>query len=225
MARGGEKGKNWQKFLAQLPRPPLPAAVGIFLLAVLAAFLLRGKEEPSIPLLVATPQELPGWIREELLPVNEWSRPGEAMEAVNGIVIHYVGNPGTTAGQNRDYFAGLAQSHEAYASSNFLVGLEGEVLLCVPIGEVAYCSNDRNIDTLSIEVCHPDDTGAFTPESYASLVKLVNWLRDFYSLEPEDVIRHYDVKGKECPKYYVDHPEAWAAFREELKQAAKNPET
>ncbi len=140
------------------------------------------------------------------------------MEAVRGIVVHYVGNPGTTAQQNRSYFAGLARSHETYASSNFVIGLEGEVLLCVPPGEVAYCSNDRNGDTLSIEVCHPDDTGRYTQASYTSLVRLVNWLREFYELEPEDVIRHYDVTGKACPKYYVDHPEEWEAFRRELAE-------
>ena len=92
------------------------------------------------------------------------------------------------------------------------------MLLCVPPGEVAYCSNDRNGDTLSIEVCHPDDTGRYTQASYTSLVRLVNWLREFYELEPEDVIRHYDVTGKACPKYYVDHPEEWEAFRRELAE-------
>ena len=170
---------------------------------------------PRIPV----PETLPDWITVDLIPINQWSRPGTAMEAMNGIVVHYVGNPGTTAQQNRSYFAGLARSHEAYASSNFLIGLEGEVLLCVPIGEVAYCSNDRNGDTLSIEVCHPDDTGQFTPASYESLVKLVNWLRAVYALEPDQVIRHYDVTGKECPRYYVEHPEAWAGFKADLLAA------
>lgn len=167
---------------------------------------------PRIPV----PDSLPGWITVDLLPVNQWSRPGKPMEAMNGIVIHYVGNPGTTAAQNRSYFTGLARSHEGYASSNFIIGLEGEVLLCVPIGEVAYCSNDRNGDTLSIEVCHPDETGEFTPESYESLVRLVNWLREFYDLDVDDVIRHYDVSQKICPKYYVEHPEAWEQFRTDL---------
>ena len=40
---------------------------------------------------------LPDWIREELLPINPYSRPGETLEQVNGVVVHYVGNPGTTA--------------------------------------------------------------------------------------------------------------------------------
>ena len=30
------------------------------------------------------------------------------------------------------------------------------------------------------------------------------------------MIRHYDVTGKECPRYYVEHPEAWDAFRADV---------
>ncbi|MDE6107958.1 MAG: N-acetylmuramoyl-L-alanine amidase [Oscillospiraceae bacterium] len=138
------------------------------------------------------------------------------MTAVNGIVVHYVGNPGSTARQNRSYFAKLALTHATYASSNFIIGLDGEILLCVPIGEVAFCSNDRNDDTLSIEVCHPDDTGEFTPESYESLVRLVRWLAEFYELDEEDILRHYDIRGKECPRYFVQNPEAWEEFKTEV---------
>ena len=44
----------------------------------------------------------------ELLTVNEYSRPGAALEQVNGIVVHYTANPGTTAIQNRSYFENRA---------------------------------------------------------------------------------------------------------------------
>lgn len=206
------KTRKSQRRRSGPPKAPLKASMGIFALALLAFFLVRGPSRPAVPV----PEELPDWIQEELLPLNRWSRPGTAMEAVNGVVVHYVGNPGTTAAQNRSYFEGLSRTHETYASSNFLIGLEGEVILCVPIGEVAYCSRERNRDTLSIEVCHPDDTGEFTPESYVSLVRLVTWLQEFYHLQPEDVIRHYDVTGKACPKYFVDHPQAWEEFRAAL---------
>ena len=201
-------------------RPPrlLFFSLGLFAIAVAFALFSRLWSGEESPIKVRVPETLPDWIQEKPLPVNEWSRPGEGVEAVNGIVVHYVGNPGTSAEQNWGYFAGLADSHETYASSNFLVGLDGEILLCVPLGEVAYCSSQRNGDTISIEVCHPDDSGVFTQESYDALVKLVNWLRDFYELSPEQVIRHYDVTGKVCPKYYVDHPEAWEEFRAELAQ-------
>ena len=76
----------------------------------------------------------------ELLPVNEYSRPGLALKKVRGIVVHYTANPGTTAIQNRNYFAGLEQSHQTKASSHFVIGLDGEIVQCIPCNEIAYAS-------------------------------------------------------------------------------------
>ena len=163
--------------------------------------------------------------------MNPYSRPGEPLEKINGVVIHYVGNPGTTAHANRNYFESLSSGAEdTYASSHFIVGLDGEVIQCVPLTEVAYASNTRNEDTVSIEVCHPDETGQFSPVTYARTVELTAWLCRTFKLNPsQDVIRHYDVTGKICPKYYVDNPEAWDDFRadvalemERQKEAEKN---
>ena len=82
--------------------------------------------------------------------------------------------------------------------SNFVVGLEGEIVQCVPTWEVAYASNSRNIDTVSIECCHPDETGEFNDETYRSMVQLCAWLCLKFGLDEEDVIRHHDVTGKNC---------------------------
>lgn len=158
--------------------------------------------------------QIPSWVDKQLLTPNPYSRPETPVQKVNAIVIHYVGNPGTSAAANRSFFEGLAVSGETYASSNFIVGLEGEILQCVPVNEVAYCSSDRNSDTVSIEVCHPDAEGQFTEASMASLVKLTAWLCEAFHLSADDVIRHYDVTGKECPLYYVHHPEAWEGLKE-----------
>ena len=158
--------------------------------------------------------DLPAWVDQQIIPVNGAARRGETMKQVTDIAIHYVGNPGTTAQANRNYFASLADGAEGtYASSHFLVGLEGEVLQCVPLTEIAYASNIRNEDTVSIEVCHPDETGLFSDVTYARTVELTAWLCRTFDLDPEtDVIRHYDVTGKICPRYYVEHPEAWEGF-------------
>ena len=160
--------------------------------------------------------DVPGWITQELLPVNEYSRPGDALPQVNGVVVHYVGNPGTTAKQNRSFFANLAETHETYASSHFVVDMDGTVLQCVPLDEISYCSNDRNADTISIECCHPDDTGKFTQETAGALARLLDWLIETYGLEREDILRHHDVNGKDCPKYFVRNPEEWDAFLDQL---------
>lgn len=153
----------------------------------------------------------------QLLTVNDYSRPGEPLEQVHAIVIHYTANPGTTAQQNRDYFEGLKDSHITSASSHFVIGLEGEIIQCIPCNEVAYASNERNHDSIAIECCIEDDTGKFNPDTYRSLVHLTAWLCGRYDLTATDVIRHYDITGKLCPKYYVEHEEAWTQFREDVE--------
>lgn len=155
----------------------------------------------------------------QLLDVNAYSRPGIETEGINGIVIHYTANPGSTAQENRDYFNDLQYTHTTEASSNFIIGLEGEIIQCVPTWEVAYASNERNFDTVSIECCHPDESGEFTDETYRSLVQLTAWLCMKFDLTEEDVIRHYDVTGKICPKYFVDHEVEWEEFRLNVRKA------
>jgi N-acetylmuramoyl-L-alanine amidase len=165
--------------------------------------------------------ETPEYVQKDYLTVNEWSRPGDPLEKVNGVVIHYVGNPDTTAQANRNYFESLSSGTEGtYASSHFVVGLEGEVIQCIPLTEISYASNDRNGDTVSIEVCHPDETGQFSTVTYEKVVELTAWLCETFRLDPEtDVIRHYDVTGKDCPKYYVENPETWEQFLADVADA------
>ena len=158
----------------------------------------------------------------ELLTVNEYSRPGLSTNEITGIVIHYTANPGSTAMENRDYFEGLKDSHITQASSNFVVGLDGEIVQCVPTWEVAYASNTRNFDTVSIECCHPDETGKFNEATYKSMVQLTAWLCEKFSLTEEDVIRHYDITGKICPKYFVENEDAWKQFKSDVKAVLDN---
>ena len=157
----------------------------------------------------------PEWVEQDILPLNPYSRPGTPLETIDGVVVHYVGNPATSAEANRSFFAGLALTGETYASAHFLVGLDGEVLQCVPLTEIAYCSNERNDDTISIEVCHDDETGEFNADTLDSLERLTAWLCVTFDLDAQtDVIRHYDVTGKICPKYYVEHEDAWLSFKD-----------
>ena len=201
----------------------LTAALVIALVIVSAVILLSLENEDNgeLPEVVRYDNEgdviaLPEWIEEAHIPVNEFSRPGKKTDKIVGIVVHYVGNPGTSAMANRNYFAGLADSGATYASSNFIIGLDGEIIEVVPLGEVAYCSNNRNSDTVSIECCHPDESGKFTAETEASLIKLSAWLSEVYGIERDGVIRHHDVTGKLCPLYYVEHEDEWEAFRDEV---------
>lgn len=188
----------------------LLAVLGVLVLAVVAVLASRGLPGEDIP--------VPDYVEKDYLTVNEFSRPGTPLEKIDGVVIHYVGNPGTSAQANRNYFESLAQGTDGvYASSHFIVGLEGEVVQWIPLTEIAYASNSRNDDTVAIEVCHPDETGEFSAVTYDRLVELTAWLCTTFHLDPgEDVIRHYDVSGKLCPLYYVENPEAWEAFLQDV---------
>lgn len=201
-------------------RQKLAAKVGLAVLLVLLAMLLlfkcvSGKTGTSNLNVDASEPE----IDVQLLDVNEYSRPGTESDPITGIVIHYTANPGSSAQENRDYFNSLKDGHGDYISSHFVVGLEGEIVQCVPTWEIAYASNERNHDTISIECCHPDEGGKFNEETYISVVKLTAFLCKKYNLTEEAVIRHYDVTGKNCPKYFVENEEAWQLFKADVGEA------
>lgn len=174
-------------------------------------------EKPSAENAAATNAEsgFPEWITEAYLTLDGESRTGERLDDVLNIAVHYVANPGSSAMANRNYFEGP----DSDTSSHFIVGLEGEVLLLIPLDERSCATNERNVDTISVEVCHPDETGEFSPETYDSLVRLLAYLCDRFGLVEEELIRHYDVTGKMCPRYYVEHPEAWEQLKSDVKDA------
>lgn len=167
----------------------------------------RAKREPVDP-----PK-----ILEELLTENPYSRPGEALEKVKNIFVHYTANPGTSAEQNRSYFENLKDTQETSASAHFIIGYDGEIIQCIPREEIAYAVKGRNYDSISIECCYLSEDGKFTEATYQSLLHLVDWLLYEYDLRPRDVLRHYDAGGKPCPLYYVEHEDAWEQFLEDLK--------
>ena len=163
--------------------------------------------------------QAPDWYTHDFLTVNPYSRPGTKREHVRDIVIHYVANPGTSAIQNRNYFEGLKDqsgSKTVSASSHYIIGSDGTILQCIPLDEVAYGNYPRNDDTVSIECCHPDSDGRFTDATIKSLIRLTGWLCRELSLNEKHIIRHYDVSGKNCPKYYVEHQDAWRTLKKKL---------
>ena len=158
----------------------------------------------------------------DLLTVNEYSRPGEELPEVKSIFIHYTANAGTTAEQNRSYFESLAESHERSASAHFVIGFDGTIVQCIPTKEIAYAVKGRNYDSISIECCYINENGKFESATYNSLIELTAWLLHKYELEPGDVLRHYDEGGKNCPKYYVEHEDAWDRFLGDLEIYMRN---
>lgn len=183
----------------------------------------KGKEEAS-GLDYSTIEVEQPEIVSMLLTKNPNSRPGIALGQVKGIVIHYTANPGTDARANRNYFESrkdCEQESQYKVSSHYVIGLDGTIIQCVPDSEIAYASNNRNQDTLSIECCHPDKSGKFTENTYRALIHLTAYLCDKYKIPQESIIRHYDITKKMCPKYYVEHPRAWEKLQSEITEYLK----
>ena len=160
------------------------------------------------------------------LDPNPFSRPQLALKKVHAIVVHYTANPGVDAVANRNYFNNLPKANErkqkkTYASSHFVIGLDGTIVQCIPLEEMAYASNDRNSDTVSIECCHKKENGKLTAQTQAALIQLCTYLCIKFDLTEENLIRHYDVTGKICPKYFVEHPDAWETFKKDVGMELK----
>jgi len=226
-----ENPENGPDSVPQSPGVPLWLAgfLGFIALSVIiGAFVIEARNSASdytlspniyVPL-SPVQQELTelSWVEQYLLDINPFSRPGDHIDQVNGIVIHNIGNPGTTALQNRNYFNNLQHRQYRFAGAHFIICLDGAVLQCVPVDELTFASNIRNSDTISIEVTHPDATGSFTHESYVTLVRLTAWLNIRFGLTTDDVIRHADIPGivTDCPRYFVNNPDAWSRLLEDI---------
>lgn len=148
-------------------------------------------------------------IEENFLTPNEYSRPGEPLPEVTEIFVHYTANAGTSAKQNRSYFENLGITGETSASAHFVIGFNGEIIQCLPLDEIGYAVKEHNYNSVSIECCYLQEDGKFEDATYQSLIELLGWLMNEYDLGPSAIKRHYDSSGKLCPKYYVEHEDAW----------------
>lgn len=185
--------------------------------------------QPGASVPVQSGITMPSWIVQDLIPVDGAHRPGLAINKIQHVVIHYVGNTLSSAKDNRDYFATPPDSpvyDGRQVSSHFIIGLYGEIIQCVPLNEVAYAQGvsassgrpNHNWDSISIENSHYNDAGEFTSMTEASLVKLTAWLLQSYGLpaNTDTILRHYDCSGKACPKHWADDPQKYNNFVEKV---------
>ena len=151
------------------------------------------------------------------------------------IVIHYTGNRNDKAVSNCKYF----QSPNRNASAHFFVD-ENEVCQsvspsyvawsvggkkydnCASTGGGAFYGKCTNSNSVSIEITDAVDS---VKEKTKKLVfELVKELMSLYNIPIENVIRHFDVNGKNCPASLVSST-AWKNFKNELSNYLKNKPT
>ena len=80
-----------------------------------------------------------------------------------------------------------------------------------------YC---RNTNSIGIEMCsRKDKNGKYyiKEETIVSAIEHTNYLMQKYIIPVENVIRHYDVTGKICPRSFVEDEKLWLAFKDRLE--------
>lgn len=171
-------------------------------------------------------------IERQYLTISNYNRPGTKRKNTTAVACHYIGNPGTSAQANRNYFESLrtvgpqkeSKGEKATkASCHYLIGLGGEIIQLIPEDEISWCTNSANSYTISIEACHPEADGRFTDETYKSYVELCADICTRWGLDPlhGGLIRHYDVTGKICPKWFVQEPLEWNKFKKAVAAKMK----
>ena len=164
-------------------------------------------------------------ITDSLIPVNKYNRPGKK-STPKRICVHYTGDCGASAARLAQFWKNVAAGKfpdkpNSWTSAQYIVGLDGEVIRCVPDGEIAYAASNQNADTIHIEVCYKQKSGAFEEKSVEALGGLVRSLMVKYKIPAAKVVRHYDLTGKYCPAYYVDE-NRWAALHERITSDRKS---
>ena len=140
--------------------------------------------------------------------------------SIKYIVVHYTANNGDTARDNLDYYARVKKE----ISCHFFVD-ETEVCCSVPWDNTAYhCGTKgkykhkycRNTNSIGIELCSRIDSKGkyyFKDETVHNAARFVALQMKNYNIPISNVIRHYDVTGKSCPRPFVESSQAWANFK------------
>lgn len=138
------------------------------------------------------------------------------------IVIHETDNYAKEAGAKRHaqaqaaghldtsvhYYAGSDGIYEAAAHTDgtFSVGRE--------YGGNHSVKDATNYNTINIEICVNED-GDYA-KARQNAIELVKYLIQTTGIPEDRVIRHFDAKGKYCPRKMMDNPALWEDFKAQI---------
>lgn len=167
-------------------------------------------------------------IYEKLLQKSPMTRPDEKIEKVEKVVLHGLDSPCITALSYRNYLDSLSKQSTTYSSVHYIIGLDGEIICCIPEVEVAWHAGNlqMNYKSLGIQLCHIAENGRPNKKTRDSLVYLLSYLCQRYQLDPkQDLLLHAQIADEICPRYYVEHEEEWEAIQLQVEQYIKQEES
>ena len=142
-----------------------------------------------------------------------------------GVALHWTEGTHDTAQNECDFFA---TGNDRNAGAHIFIDRQGKVALSIPLKYIAYSVMSRgytsgiydgvldNTNTISIELCGCNDgQGNGLIMNIAQETALYDVLRWIKKRCPNIQVfcRHYDIKCKPCPKYYVDNSDDWRTLK------------
>lgn len=167
--------------------------------------------------------------------ISGHNRPNRKLDAIRAIILHWTANTnrGANAMANRNYFNSVHYDKNGnliYASAHFIVD-SVSIVQCLPENEVGYhvgakaskytatakrimgSSGSPNYVTIGIEMCVNSD-GNFDV-TRAQSIELTRMLAKKHSISRENILRHFDITGKDCPRMMLEQS-IWDAFLDEV---------
>lgn len=150
--------------------------------------------------------------------------------AIRYIVWHYTANDGDSAANNGKYFANniVSASAHYFVDDDFVTQSVPDDYIAWSVGGARYSNYKTtggatyynkctNANSLNIELCDTVKDGIYaaSEKTLANAIGLTRSLMQTYQIPIENVIRHFDVTGKNCPAYYVDNAK-WNEVKEKI---------
>ena len=156
---------------------------------------------------------------------------------IKWIVVHFTANDGDSDESNARYF----KNNIKKASAHYFVD-DDSVTQSVPDNYVAYSvGGDKykntkgakyfnivnNTNSLNIELCDTVKNGKndLSAKTRANAILLIKQKAKKYGIDRNHIIRHYDVTGKNCPKYFVEDSYSWNRFLDDIFGTSTNKTT
>lgn len=147
---------------------------------------------------------------------------------IKWIVVHFTANDGDSDESNARYF----KNNIVKASAHYFVD-DDSVTQSVPDNYVAYSvGGDKykntkgakyfnivnNTNSLNIELCDTVKNGKndLSAKTRANAILLIKQKAKKYGIDRNHIIRHWDVTGKNCPKYFVEDSYSWNRFLDDI---------
>ena len=169
------------------------------------------------------------------------NRPFRNLKELKAIIIHWTANTnrGANANANARYFNSdqymtkkNGERVKISASAHYVVD-DKEIVRCIPDEEVGFHVGSKtgykdliynvikipkghspNDYTIGIEMCVNSD-GDFA-KTRQTTIELTSYLLKKYGLTINNVYRHFDITGKDCPKMMLEQS-VWNNFLSEIK--------